>query len=75
MPVPDRIAQREQRLFDECRYGKGAAAWPASDAAVLANSTKTFGISYDGGVDVGTSKFLYRAEYADQSDYADNPNA
>ncbi len=44
-------------------------------AAMLAGSTKTFGISYDGGIDVGTSRFLYRGEYADQSDYADNPNA
>lgn len=44
-------------------------------AAMLASSTKTFGISYDGGIDVGTQRFLYRAEYADQSDYADNPNA
>lgn len=45
-----------------------------NDETVLrASSTKTFGISYDGGIDRGTRKFLYRAEYAHQSDYADNP--
>lgn len=44
-------------------------------AAMLASSTKTFGISYDGGIDVETQRFMYRAEYADQSDFADNPNA
>jgi hypothetical protein len=43
------------------------------EPALRASSTKTFGISYDGGVDVGTHRLLYRAEYADQSDYADNP--
>jgi hypothetical protein len=45
------------------------------DTELLANSTKTFGASYDGGVDIGTNRLLYRAEYADQSDYADNPNS
>jgi len=44
-------------------------------AAMRASSTKTFGASYDGSIDVGTNKFLYRGEYADQSDYADNPNS
>ena len=44
-------------------------------AALLASSTKTFGVSYDGGLDVGTHRFFYRAEYADQSDYAENPRA
>jgi hypothetical protein len=38
-----------------------------------ATSTQTYGASYDGGVDVSTSKVIYRAEYATQSDYADNP--
>ncbi len=37
------------------------------------SSTQTFGVSYDGSIDIGTRKLLYRAEYADQSDYADNP--
>lgn len=45
------------------------------DAPLRASSTKTFGASYDGGVDVGTQRLLYRAEYADQSDYADNPDS
>jgi hypothetical protein len=45
------------------------------DPAMLASSNKTFGASYDGGIDVGTQRFFYRGEYADQSDYADNPNA
>ena len=40
-----------------------------------ARSTKTFGVSYDGTVDIGPRKLLYRAEYADQSDYANNPVA
>jgi hypothetical protein len=43
------------------------------EPAFAARSTKTFGISYDGSVDIGPRKLLYRAEYADQSDYADNP--
>lgn len=43
------------------------------ETAVQALSSKTFGISYDGSIDVGTRKVLYRAEYANQSDYADNP--
>ena len=42
---------------------------------LTAASTKTFGASYDGGIDVGARKFLYRAEYAYQSDYADNPHS
>jgi hypothetical protein len=44
-----------------------------TDRPLAARSTKTFGISYDGSVDIGPRKLLYRAEYADQSDYADNP--
>jgi hypothetical protein len=43
------------------------------ERALVARSTKTFGISYDGNVDVGPRKLLYHAEYANQSDYADNP--
>lgn len=38
-------------------------------------STQTYGASYDGSVDVATNKFIYRAEYASQSDYADSPAA
>lgn len=37
-------------------------------------STQTVGASYDGGRDLSsTRRLLYRAEYAHQSDYADNP--
>jgi hypothetical protein len=43
------------------------------EQALVARSTQTFGISYDGSVDFGPRKLLYRAEYANQSDYADNP--
>jgi Alginate export len=43
------------------------------EQAFLSSSTKTFGASYDGGIDIGTRRFIYRAEYAHQSDYADNP--
>lgn len=43
--------------------------------AMFASSSKTFGASYDGGIDVGTQRFFYRGEYADQSDHADNPNS
>ncbi|MET0534068.1 MAG: hypothetical protein ABW171_07575, partial [Steroidobacter sp.] len=43
--------------------------------AMLASSTKSFGVSYDGGIDVGTQRLFYRGEYADQSDYGDNPNS
>lgn len=42
-------------------------------AALRGSSTQTFGVSYDGGVDIATRRFLYRAEYASQSEYADNP--
>lgn len=38
-------------------------------------ATQTYGISYDGSIDIATRKLLYRAEYANQSDYADNPAA
>jgi hypothetical protein len=44
-----------------------------TDEPLRARSTKTFGASYDGGIDVSTRKILYRAEYAKQSRYADNP--
>lgn len=37
-------------------------------------STQTYGASYDGTIDIGTHKGLYRAEYARQSDYADAPS-
>jgi hypothetical protein len=43
-------------------------------AALQSLSTQTFGVSYDGSIDLGTRKILYRAEYAHQSDYAGNPN-
>jgi alginate export protein len=44
-------------------------------AALQGSSTQTFGLSYDGGKDLSsTRRFLYRAEYAYQSDYADNPH-
>lgn len=39
------------------------------------SATQTYGISYDGSIDVATRKILYRAEYANQADYADNPVA
>lgn len=42
-------------------------------AALRATSTQTYGASYDGGYAVGTRKLLYRAEYAYQMEYADNP--
>jgi Alginate export len=42
---------------------------------LAAASTKTFGASYDGGLAVGARRFLYRAEYAYQSEYADNRNS
>jgi len=43
------------------------------DAAPLADSsTQTFGVSYDGSLDVSKRKVLYRAEYAHQADYADS---
>jgi hypothetical protein len=46
------------------------------DEPVLqSSSTQTFGVSYDGGVDRGTRRLVYRAEYAQQSDYADNPTS
>jgi alginate export protein len=43
------------------------------EASLQSQSTQTFGASYDGSIDLGTRKILYRAEYAYQSDYADNP--
>lgn len=43
------------------------------EPALRAAATQTYGISYDGSIDFATRKLLYRAEYADQSDYADNP--
>jgi hypothetical protein len=42
-------------------------------AALRASSSQSLGASYDGSVDIGTRKLLYRAEYARQSDYADSP--
>ncbi len=38
-----------------------------------AAATQTYGVSYDGSFDFATRKLLYRAEYANQTDYADNP--
>jgi hypothetical protein len=46
----------------------GPAALPSAFA-----STQTYGASYDGTIDIGTHKAMYRAEYARQSDYADTP--
>jgi hypothetical protein len=43
------------------------------EPALRSLSTQTFGASYDGAFDLGTRKILYRAAYAHQSDYADNP--
>lgn len=37
-------------------------------------STQTYGASYDGTIDIGTHKVIYRAEYARQSGYADAPS-
>lgn len=45
------------------------------DDAFRATSTQTYGASYDGGFDVGARRLLYRAEYAYQTDYADNPSS
>ena len=36
-------------------------------------STRTYGASYDGSIDVDTHKFMYRAEYARQTDHEDSP--
>jgi hypothetical protein len=38
-------------------------------------STQSYGASYDGGVNIGARRLLYRAEYAYQSEYADNPTS
>lgn len=43
------------------------------EPALRAAATQTYGVSYDGSIDLATRKLLYRAEYANQSDYADNP--
>jgi hypothetical protein len=43
------------------------------ESPLRASSTQTFGVSYDGSIDIATRKFLFRIEYANQSDYADNP--
>jgi hypothetical protein len=43
------------------------------EPALRASATQTAGVSYDGGVDVAARRFLYRAEFARQSDYANNP--
>lgn len=45
------------------------------DEPFAATSTQTYGASYDGTFDIATRKLLYRAEFAFQSDYADNPNS
>ena len=42
------------------------------EPSVEASSTKTFGASYDGSIDFGERKLIYRAEYANQSEYAEN---
>lgn len=38
-----------------------------------AAATQTYGVSYDGSFDFATRKLLYGAEYANQTDSADNP--
>ena len=43
--------------------------------AFRATSTQTYGASYDGGLDIGARRLLYRGEYAYQTDYADNPSS
>jgi Alginate export len=45
------------------------------EAPFNAASTQTFGASYDGTFDIAARKLLYRAEFANQSDYADNPGS
>jgi hypothetical protein len=43
------------------------------ELAFRSTSTQTYGASYDGSIDISSRKLIYRAEYALQSDYADNP--
>jgi hypothetical protein len=42
------------------------------EASASAGSTQTYGASYDGSFDLAQRKLIYRAEYANQSEYADN---
>lgn len=43
------------------------------DFAAAAQSTQTYGLRFSGGAPLGETKLLYTAEYANQSDYANNP--
>lgn len=43
------------------------------ERAMQSLSTQTWGASFDGSMDMKAQRLLYRAEYAVQSDYANNP--
>ena len=63
------------KFADIVGYGYFLDYDSAAKAFGRSNSTRTLGIRATGSAPVGAgTKLLYSAEYADQSDYADNPN-